>query len=266
VSAPATAPPIGTLLRDWRDRRRMSQLDLALEANVSARHISFVETGRSKPSRELLLDLAEHLEVPLRERNQLLLAAGFAPHYPEKSLDDPEMAPARKAIEKVLGGHEPFPAFAVDRRWDVIQGNEAALKLLFEGVRDQATLAPPLNGIRVSCHPDAMAPRVLNLGEYSAHLIMRLRRQQAIAPDPAVEALIEEVLTYPGVEDHSSSAVATEELVLAQLRLRAPDDSELTFFSTMTTFGTALDVTMSEVAIETLFPADPHTAAYLGGN
>lgn len=266
MSATRNAPGVGVLLRDWRDRRRMSQLDLALEANVSARHISFVETGRSKPSRELLLDLAEHLEVPLRERNQLLLAAGFAPHYPETPLDDPSMEPARAAIEKVLGGHEPFPAFAVDRRWDVIQGNDAALKLLSEGVADQATLAPPLNGIRVSCHPDAMAPRVLNLGEYSAHLIMRLRRQQAIAPDPRVEALIEEMLTYPGVEDHTSGAVEIEELLFTPLRLRAPDDRELTFFSTMTTFGTALDVTVAEIAIEALFPADAQTAAYLGGN
>lgn len=263
MSVVAPTPGAGRLLRDWRDRRHLSQLDLALEANVSARHISFVETGRSQPSRALLLRLAEHLEVPLRERNALLLAAGLAPEYGETPLGDPSMKPARAAIEKLLGAHEPFPAFAVDRRWDVLSANVAAMNLLSEGVASEQQLSPPINGIRVALHPEGMAPRIENLAEYSAHLIMRLRRQQAIAPDPAVEELIAELLSYPGVEDHPSSAVETEELLFSPLRLRTPAGTELTFFSTLTTFGTALDITIAELSIEALFPADEATAGAL---
>jgi transcriptional regulator with XRE-family HTH domain len=257
------APGAGALLREWRDRRRMSQLDLGLEANVSARHISFVETGRSKPSRELLLDLAEHLEVPLRERNNLLLAAGYAPQYGETPLDDPAMEPVRAAIDEVLGGHEPFPAMAVDRRWDVVGANAAIGALLADGVKDQSLLEPPINGMRVSFHPDGMAPHVENLAEYSAHWIMRLRRQQALAPDPRVEALMEEILGYPGVVDDTGAVVETEDLLFSPLRLRRSDGTLLTFFSTLTTFGTALDVTIAELSIEALFPADAATAAVL---
>src|SRR3954453_8918524 len=143
---------VGDLLRDWRRRRRLSQLDLAVEAEVSARHLSFVETGRSKPSRELLLHLAEHLEVPLRERNDLLLAAGYAPAYRQRPLDDEAMGPVRDALDKILAGHEPYPAVIVDRRWDLVSANEAALTILTDGVAP-ALLAAPANALRVTLHP-----------------------------------------------------------------------------------------------------------------
>jgi transcriptional regulator with XRE-family HTH domain len=166
----ATATPgAGPLLRDWRLRRRLSQLELSSEAEVSARHLSFVETGRSKPSRELLLHLAEHLDVPLRDRNGLLLAAGYAPDYRETPLDDELMAPVREALDKVLVGHEPFPAVIVDRRWDLVSANRPALALLTDGVAAEL-LEPPVNTLRVSLHPQGLAPRDENLAEYGQHL------------------------------------------------------------------------------------------------
>ena len=180
ISAPA--PSVGELLRDWRRRRRLSQLDVSLDAAVSARHLSFVETGRSKPSRELVLHLAEHLDVPLRERNALLLAAGYAPAYGETPLDDEAMAPVRAALEKILAGHAPFPAVVIDRRWDLVSANATAMALLTDGVAPEL-LAPPVNAMRVTLHPDGLAPRIVNLREYGAHLVARLARQSALAPD-----------------------------------------------------------------------------------
>src|SRR5215207_3807474 len=179
---------VGGLLKEWRHRRRMSQLDLAVEADVSPRHLSFVETGRSRPSRELLLHLAEHLDVPLRDRNTLLLAAGFAPAYRETGLDAGEMAPVRDALEKILASHEPYPAVIVDRRWNLVSANRPALSLLTDGVSAEL-LAPPVNALRVSLHPEGLAPRIGNLAEWSAHLLTRLHRQQLATGDPDLAAL-----------------------------------------------------------------------------
>jgi transcriptional regulator with XRE-family HTH domain len=251
----------GELLRDWRRRRRMSQLDLGLEANVSARHISFVETGRSKPSRELILHLAEQLEVPLRERNVLLLAAGYAPVYDETPLDNEAMTPARAALEKILAGHEPFPAVIVDGRWDLISANRPAMGLLTEDVAPDL-LAPPVNAMRVNFHPKGLAPRISNLPEYSAHWLTRLQRQAALSPDPAVLELIDELRSYPGVSEPSPATVEPAELLFVPLRIRALGE-ELSFFSTIATFGTALDITLAELSIESLFPADGETDAVL---
>jgi transcriptional regulator with XRE-family HTH domain len=250
---------IGALLRDWRLRRRMTQLDLALEAGVSARHVSFVETGRSRPSAEMVVQLAEHLDVPLRDRNALLLAAGYAPAYAQRDLDEPEMGPVREAIDRVLRGHEPYPALVVDRHWGLVAAN-AAVRLLISGVAEHLT-QPPVNVLRLSLHPEGMAPRILNLGEWRAHLLDRLGRQAVVSGDPALFALHEELATYPGGEgghapDLEAGAIAVP------LRLRV-DGGELAFISTATTFGTATDVTVSELAIESFFPADAATAQAL---
>jgi transcriptional regulator with XRE-family HTH domain len=262
ATLPRPTAGVGELLRDWRRRRRLSQLDVSLDAAVSARHLSFVETGRSKPSRELVLHLAEHLDVPLRERNALLLAAGYAPIYPETSLDAEEMAPVRGALQKILDGHAPFPGVIVDRRWDVVSANAPALALMSEGVAPEL-LAPPVNALRISLHPDGLAPRIANLGEYSEHLLGRLRRQQALSPDPGVQELYDELRGYPGVDDGTAAPASPAELLFVPLRLRALGDRDLAFFSTIATFGTALDVTLSELAIESFFPADEATEAAL---
>jgi transcriptional regulator with XRE-family HTH domain len=258
------SPPrgVGELLRDWRQRRRLSQLDLSVEADVSARHLSFVETGRSKPSRELVVHLAEHLEVPLRERNALLLAAGYAPVYGETPLDSPSMAPVRDALDTILAGHEPFPAVIVDRRWDLVAANRPALQILADGV-SPALLAPPANAMRVCLHPDGLAPRITNLAEYSAHLLGRLRRQVVLSPDPMVEELVEELRQYPGVEDAATTAIDPVSMLFVPFRLRTPTGDELTFFSTLATFGTPLDITLAELSIESFFPADRVTEAAL---
>jgi transcriptional regulator with XRE-family HTH domain len=265
VSPVSPARGVGDLLRDWRQRRRRSQLDLAGEAEVSARHLSFVETGRSKPSRELLLHLADHLDVPLRERNTLLLAAGYAPLYPERTLDDDAMAPVREALDKVLAGHQPFPAVVVDRQWNLVSGNRAAMAVLTEGVAP-GLLGPRANALRVALHPDGMAPRIVNLEEYSAHVLHRLRQQALTTQDAELAALYDELRTYPGVEETSAAVLRPEALVFTSLRLRPPpgtDGPELAFFSTLATFGTALDVTVAELAIESFFPADDTTSQAL---
>jgi transcriptional regulator with XRE-family HTH domain len=263
MSPTAAKGGAGELLREWRNRRRMSQLDLALEANVSARHLSFVETGRSRPSREMVLILAEHLQVPLREQNALLLAAGYAPSFTETPLDTEEMSPVRRALETILGGHEPYPAVIVDREWEIVSSNSPA-QLLLEGVSEEL-LAPPVNALRITLHPDGMAPRILNFDEWSAHLLTRLRRQALLSQDPALAELERELLGYPGVE-LSSGIAEPEEMLFVPLRLRLPNDTVLSLFSTMATFGTALDITLEELSIESFFPADDATDAYLRGN
>jgi transcriptional regulator with XRE-family HTH domain len=252
----------GSMLRDWRRRRRLSQLDLALEAEVSPRHLSFVETGRSKPSRELLLHLAEHLDVPLRERNSLLLASGYAPVYRETPLEADAMSPVRAALDKILAGHQPFPAVIVDRTWNLVSANGAALSILTDGVAPDL-LAPPTNALRVSLHPDGLAPRIGNLPEYSAHLLTRLHRQMVMSGDQELAALHEELRSYPGVHDPNSVAAEPASLLFVPLELRLPDGTELRFFSTLATFGTAVDITLSEMAIESFYPADEATAAEL---
>jgi transcriptional regulator with XRE-family HTH domain len=252
-----SAPPVGVLLRDWRQRRRLSQLDLALEAGVSTRHLSFVETGRSRPSPEMVLHLADELELPLRERNRLLLAAGYAPVYEERSLDEPEMQPVHDAIQLVLDGHDPYPAITVDRGWALVAHNRAA-GLLMAGLPDDL-LAPPMNVLRASLHPDGLAPRIANLGQWKAHLLERLARQATVTGDPALRTLHEELAAYPAPE-HDDGPVSD---VVVPLRLRVPD-GELRFFSTVTTFGTPVDITVEELSIESFFPADRETAERLG--
>jgi transcriptional regulator with XRE-family HTH domain len=257
--SPATG--VGGLLREWRMRRRLSQLDLSVEAEVSARHLSFVETGRSRPSRELVLHLAEHLDVPLRERNALLLAAGYAPSYRSTPLDADEMSPVRAALDKILAGHEPYPAVVVDRRWDLVTANASALAILTDGV-DPTLLAPPANTLRVSLHPDGLAPRIGNLAEYSAHLLERLHRQTVASADPELLALHDELRRYPGVSDEPAPPFDAAAMLFVPLVLRA-GAAQLSFFSTLATFGTAVDITVAELAIESFFPADEATAAAL---
>jgi transcriptional regulator with XRE-family HTH domain len=261
ISAPLG---VGDLLRDWRQRRRLSQLDLSNEAAVSARHLSFVETGRSKPSRELVLHLAEHLDVPLRERNSLLMAAGYAPVYRERSLDDAEMDPVRGALDMILAGHEPHPAVIVDRLWNLVTANDAALSLFASGVAAHL-LEPPVNVIRLGLHPDGLAPRMRNLAELAEHLLVRLQRQLAVAPDPDLEALFEEVLTYPGVTPRSPVVSDPTTLLFVPMELVTVDGQELSMFSTLATFGTALDITLAELSIESFFPADATTEEFFRG-
>jgi transcriptional regulator with XRE-family HTH domain len=249
--------PLGGLLRDWRQRRRLSQLDLALEAGVSARHLSFLETGRSKPSREMVLHLSEQLDVPLRDRNQLLLAAGFAPAYSEQPLDAPEMAPVRDALDRVLKGHEPYPAVVVDRQWELVAANRSVP--LFTRLAAPHLLEPPANALRITLHPDGMAPHILNLPEWRAHLLDRLRRQIAVTSDDGLAALYQELADYPGGE---APLHPHEPGIAVPLRIRV-DDAELAFFSTIATFGTAVDITLAELSIEAFFPADRATADFL---
>lgn len=254
---PAPAP-IGTQIRQWRERRRLSQMSLALDAEISTRHLSFIETGRSAPSRHVVLRVAEQLDLPLRARNSLLLAAGFAPAFAERGLDDPELAGARRAVELILKGHEPFPALAIDRHWHLLAANSAIAPLI--AGCDPDLLAPPINVLRLSLHPGGMAPRILNLGEWRAHLFERLERDVAAGGDDGLAALIAELSGYPGAE----GAGRPDDLggVAVPLRL-ASAAGELSFLSTTTLFGTPRDVTLSELAIETFFPADAETSERL---
>ncbi len=252
----AARPEIGVLLRQWRQRRRLSQLDLALEAGVSARHLSFIETGRARPSAEMVDRVAETLAVPLRERNTLLLAAGYAPAYPERELDDDAMAPVRAALEHLLRAHEPYPALVVDRQWELLSANRA-VPLLIAGSAP-ALLEPPVNVLRLSLHPDGVAPRILNLGQWREHILTRLRRQAVAAGDPALFALHEELSGYPvpgaaGEVDHDAGMIAVP------LRI-ATEVGELSFLSTATHFGTAAELTLAELTIESFHPADAVTA------
>jgi transcriptional regulator with XRE-family HTH domain len=262
----ATMPtrPVGDLLREWRERRRLSQLALALDADVSARHVSFLETGRARPSREMLLRLMEQLDVPLRERNGLLLAAGFAPAFPQRELDDPALATARAVIDRVLAGHEPFPALAVDRHWNLVAANRA-VGLLTTGVAPEL-LQPPVNVLRVSLHPEGMAPRIANLDEWRAHLLARLRRQVEQTADPTLADLVEEIEGYAikgtANETREPAAESAGITIAVPLRLRT-EHGPLAFLSTTMVFGTPVDVTLSELAIEAFFPADAVTAEIL---
>ncbi|HKE80189.1 MAG TPA: helix-turn-helix transcriptional regulator [Solirubrobacteraceae bacterium] len=248
----ATDVRVGPLLRSWRQRRRLSQLDLALEAGVSARHVSFVETGRSRPSPEMVLHLAEQLEVPLRERNELLLAAGYAPAYRKRPLDDPELEPVRDALQVVLDGHGAWPAAVVDRSWNMVAANPG-LGLLVEGVAPEL-MQPPVNLLRVGLHPDGVAPRIVNLGEWRAHLLDRLRRQVERIGAPELQALHDELSDYPG--DDSDVGPSNDIFVPLRIRTRL---GELSFFSTVATFGAAVDITVAELGIESFFPADAAT-------
>ncbi|WP_091135600.1 helix-turn-helix domain-containing protein [Microvirga guangxiensis] len=252
----------GDYLREWRQRRRMSQMDLALEAEISTRHLSFLETGRSQPSREMVQLLSEKLDMPLRERNVMLASAGFAPVYPERSLDDPALQSMREAIGLVLKGHDPFPALAVDRHWSLVAANDALFSLV-HGV-DPALLNPPVNVLRLSIHPAGLARRIVNFSEWRDHLIARLHHQVNVTGDAVLSALIEELRSYPipDAARRSPSSKADHASIVVPLKLMT-EEGVLTFFSTTTVFGTPVDVTLSELAIEAFFPADPETGSAL---
>lgn len=248
---------IGAQLREWRQRRRLSQLDLAAEAEISSRHLSFIETGRAAPSRGMVLRIADTLELPLRERNSLLLAAGFAPDHAERSLDDPALGPARAAVERIIDCHMPFPALAVDRYWNLLHANPA-VQLLLGGAADHL-LGPGLNVLRLSLHPDGLAPRIVNLAEWKAHVLHRLGQQVRASADPKLDQLLQELRTYPAPASdgpHPISDFVTP-LVLDTSAGR------LSLLSTTTIFGTANDVTLSEITIESSFPVDAASTAIL---
>lgn len=256
------SPPLGHLLRDWRQRRRRSQLDLAGDARISARHLSFIETGRSRPSRGLILHLCELLELPLRERNRLLLAAGFAPHFAESALESVPLQPALEALRRLLQAHDPNPALVVDRHWNLVLANRMAQHLL-AGVAPEL-LQPRCNVLRLTLHPRGLAPSIVNLGEWRAHLLARLRRLVAIGGDAQLVALLQELSAYaplPG-EDQPGGYDSPAPDVLVLFRLRSPH-GELRLFSTITVFGTPTDITLAELALESFYPADDETARRL---
>jgi transcriptional regulator with XRE-family HTH domain len=262
--------PVGEQLRGWRQRRRSSQLALAAEAGVSQRHLSFVESGRAMPSRELVLALARHLEVPFRERNELLLAAGFAPIYRERPLTSPELAPARAAVELVLEAYEPFPALAVDRHWSLVMANRAVAPLLASVHPD--LLRAPVNVLRVSLHPAGLAPHIANLAQWREHVLSRLEAQVRLSADGVLAALLDELRAMGGLDATSEGRPSRAERpahdadLLAGVAVPFQLDTEqgrLSFLSTTTVFGTPIDITLSELAIEAFLPADAATAAAL---
>ena len=249
----------GEQLRDWRQRRRLSQLDLAAEAELSTRHLSFVETGRAKPSRDMVLRLADALELPLRSRNALLIAAGYAPSFPERPLDDAAQVEARQLVQRILEAHMPFPALAVDRHWQLIVHNQAAGALM--GGASPQLLERPINVLRLSLHPDGLAPQIANLADWKRHILERLRHQFSQSGDAELEALIEELRSYPAPASKSPAANSAA-LIAVPMILNSPV-GQLSFISTTTMFGTPVEVTLSELAIETFFPADAETAERL---
>ncbi len=246
---------IGHHLREWRQRRHLSQLDLAGDAEISARHLSFVETGRAAPSREMVLKLAERLEVPLRERNVLLVAAGFAPAFPQRTLDDPALKAARQAIDLVLRAHEPNPALAVDRHWNLVSANRMVAPLM-DGI-PQRLMGQPFNVLRLAFHPEGLAPRTVNLAEWCAHLLERLHRQCEATADPELLRLYDDLRAF---KIPARSAPITTDSVAIPFKMRYGGEV-LSFFSTTMVFGTPVDITLSELALETFFPADELTAA-----
>ncbi|WP_264210699.1 helix-turn-helix domain-containing protein [Leisingera thetidis] len=252
----------GQLLRQWRQRRRMSQLELSAEAGISQRHLSFVESGRARPSRDMVIHLSEELEVPLRERNAILVAAGHAPHYPQRPLDAPELSAANATIRQLLDGYMPHPALAVNRHWELLAAN-AAVYALLDGAAPQL-LEGTVNVLRLSLHPEGLAPRILNLAEWRSHILARLAREIDHSADPKLVALHRELAAFPvpAAPAPRRSGVAGESRIAVPLRLKG-DTGPLAFLSTTTVFGTAVDVTLSEVTIEALFPADRETAAMM---
>lgn len=261
--AAGQAQTVGKMVRSWRELRRFSQLELAVEAEVSQRHLSFIESGRAAPSREMVLHLAEHLEVPFRDRNVMLLAAGYSPVYRERSLEDPTLTHAKAALELLLAAHEPYPALTVDRHWNIVGANRALGALL--GEVDSELLKPPANALRISLHPRGLAPNIVNLAEWRQHLLDRLRRQFRISRDPALEALLSELNSFPfnpsEQPDSFNESLANE--VAIPLRLKTPK-GVLSFLSTVTVFGTPVEITLSEVSLEAFYPADQETARFLG--
>ena len=256
-----TISTFGPLLREWRRRRRVSQLDLACQGNISTRHLSFLETGRSRPSREMVLHLAEQLDVPLREQNTLLTAAGFAPVFRASTLTDPAIGAARKAMEAVIQGHMPFPALAIDRHWTLVMANDAVAGLL-DSV-DPVLLTPPVNVMRLALHPSGLAKRTINLPVWRAHLLARLHRQVETSADPILAALLAELKAYP--------APCADEAVVGQPEMVIPFElmtaaGPMAFISMTTVFGTPMDITISELAMECFYPANDTTALLLAGS
>jgi transcriptional regulator with XRE-family HTH domain len=261
MALPEGALSAGALLREWRQRRNLTQLELALRSAVSARHLSFIETGRAQPSREMVLHLAERLDVPLRERNRLLLAAGFAPVFRERLLDENDMAPVRGALERFLAAHEPFPAVVVDRHWNVVAWNRG-VAYVNRGVAPELR-APPANALRIALHPDGLAPQISNLADWSRFLLAQVRREIEATGDPDLQALYDEVAAYPGVateEDCQDVPTPNEIMLRYELRL---DDTDLALFCSFTTFGSARDLTLAELTIVAFYPADAQTAEAL---
>ena len=272
---PAASPPprrlrgvatatVGAMLRDWREDRRRSQMDLALDVGVSTRHLSFVETGKSRPSPELVLALAENLDVPLRERNAMLLAAGYAPEYQQTSLDADAMAGVREALNKLINAHDPYPAVVVDRGWNVVMAN-AGSEALLTGVAEHL-LEPPINAYRITLHPEGLAPRIENLAEWAHNLLATLDRQVAITRDPRLRDLLEEVRSYPNVAglDSTWRTRSAPPAVLVPLRLRVGGEVQ-SWFSMNTSIGTPVDITLDELHVELFHPADEATAAMVRG-
>jgi transcriptional regulator with XRE-family HTH domain len=258
TAARTAHPDFGSLLRRWRERRRLTQLDLSNQSDISTRHLSFLETGRSRPTADMILRLAEHLDVPLRERNDLLLAGGFAPAYPEHALDGPELATVRASLRRVLDGHLPYPAVVLNRWWELVDANPA-IAIFLEGV-DPQLLSAPVNVIRLSLHPDGLAPRIENLPQWRGHLLSQLRRRVEYTADPKLRDLLDEVSGYPGGEEHPHPS----EVVLP-MRFRH-GDTVLSTFSIAAQVGTAQDVTVSELMIESFYPADEESAEFLRCN
>ncbi|ATL31900.1 helix-turn-helix domain-containing protein [Streptomyces formicae] len=262
-SARGNTSAVGPLLRGWRERRRVSQLELALRADSSARHISFVETGRSRPSEEFLLRLAEHLDVPMRERNSLLLSAGYAPRFRETPLDDPSMGALRESLDRLLTGYEPYPALVVDATYDVIAANRG-LAALLDGLPEHLLAAQPLNAMRLTLHPEGLAPRIRNLREWRGHLLHQMERQIALQRSDALRAVYDEVAAYPVADPGVDAFDADTDVPYFALPLRVEHEGQvLSFISSISTFNTPMDVTVAELAIETLLPADPATSKYL---
>jgi transcriptional regulator with XRE-family HTH domain len=253
---------VGDHIREWRRRRRLSQLAFALEAEISQKHLSFIESGRAAPSRDMVLRLAEHLQVPLRERNAMILSAGYAPAFPERPLDDPALEPARAAIELILKGHEPYPALAVDRHWTLVSANAAASRLMAL-VTDRRLLEGKANVLRISLSPGGLAPHILHFGSWRAHLLERLRQQVTVTGDAGLGALLAELQALPCADEgEPASAAVPYGGIALPLQLRTPA-GVLSLITTTTVFGTPIDVTLSELALETFFPADATTAALL---
>jgi transcriptional regulator with XRE-family HTH domain len=252
--------PVGDLLREWRQRRRKSQLALACQANISTRHLSFLETGRATPSRDMVLALAEELEVPLRQRNALLVAAGFAPMFPERPLSDPALEGARRIVELVLRGYEPFPALAIDRHWQLVSANRAATA--FMAGAEPPLMQPPVNVLRLSLHPQGLASQIANGPEWHAHVVARLRRQCEMTADPVLADLLREVEAYAPGQPAAPGRLPGHADVAVLFQLHSPAGL-LSFYTTTMVFGTPVDVTLSELAIEAFLPADPRTAEVL---
>jgi transcriptional regulator with XRE-family HTH domain len=250
----------GAILRQWRRRRGLSQLDLASDAGISQRHLSFVETGRSSPSRDMTLHLADMLDVPLRERNALLAAAGYAPVYRDRGLEDPAMDAPRRAVERILAGHMPYPAIAIDRHWNLLQANDAAQA--FMNVDDPALLTPPVNVLRLSLHPEGLAGRIVNYSEWRSLVLKRITADAQHSGDAELMALVRELGAYPAPPGARIERPPLSDPlggIAVPLRL-ASEAGDLSFISATTVFGTPSDISLAELAIESFFPADAATA------